>query len=539
MASEASQYKSQIGNVSTIYNLYRILLPVILLLTRLSSPAESPIGLVSPSLFILVAVVYAIFGVATTLITRLFPGFIFKQRYQILTLLFDVLMVTTIAYTSGGVVSGLTLLLIVTVASSSMLMRGRLSTFIAAVATIAVIYGEAYLSLSLDDYTGQFIQAGILGCIFFAISLYIQSVNHRAFQAALLAEERANNIIGLEKLNNEIIQRMRTGIMVVNPEQQIVTMNNAALSLLKPLLKTSKADSEYQLPEVLAQQISAWRDNPYNQGDPIKVPATSTILQTNFALLNNTPTSDVLVFIENQNRVMQRIRQTKLASLGRLTANIAHEIRNPLGAISHAGQILSESEDLEKSDQRLLDIILDHCNRVNRIIEDVLDASRHNDVSPNTILLQDWLDDFVRNYRETHNDCDDIATEYDNGDVEVRVITSQLERVLTNLFDNGLRYSRKAGNGAKLRIKAGLKSGISDYQMPYISVIDFGPALDEEAQSQLFEPFHTTEASGTGLGLYISKELCEANQATLDYSATEEGTSCFSIHFSNSSQPSV
>jgi two-component system sensor histidine kinase PilS (NtrC family) len=232
--------------------------------------------------------------------------------------------------------------------------------------------------------------------------------------------------------------------------------------------------------------------------------------------------------------MMHRIRQTKLASLGRLTANIAHEVRNPLGAISHAGQMLNESEAISSNeDKRLLEIILNHSNRVNRIIEDVLDVSRHKDVAASKIQLDNWLAKFISHYKNSSEQCDDIQFEIEPKDIELKVSSSQLERILTNLFDNGLRYSQKATGKANLIIKAGLHSGTDGGLQPFIRIIDEGPGLSEEEESHLFEPFHTTESSGTGLGLYISKELCEANQATLDYSVTKSGNSCFSIYFSS------
>jgi two-component system sensor histidine kinase PilS (NtrC family) len=195
--------------------------------------------------------------------------------------------------------------------------------------------------------------------------------------------------------------------------------------------------------------------------------------------------------------------------------------------------MLQESAGLSGEERRMLEIIINQSFRMNRIIEEVLDVSRHKDIAPNPVELKNWLDEFVRQYRISHREAEQIDFEYVGDNLQIRVIVSQLERVLTNLFDNGLRYSNKATGRATLQVKAGLKKGAGDRAQPFISVIDNGPGLDEEAESRLFEPFHTTEASGTGLGLYISKELCEANQATLDYSVTDEGTSCFTINFGN------
>jgi two-component system sensor histidine kinase PilS (NtrC family) len=184
-----------------------------------------------------------------------------------------------------------------------------------------------------------------------------------------------------------------------------------------------------------------------------------------------------------------------------------------------------------EEDQRMIEIILDHCDRINMIVEDVLDASRHDDTSPSKISLNDWLPRFIENYRATHEPCDDIDYSLE-GEVIVNAITGQLEQVLNNLFDNGLRYSKKLTGKSTLQVIAGVDTKDDDIQ-PFLHIIDDGPGIDEEAEPLLFEPFHTTEATGNGLGLYISKELCEANQSQLVYSRTDKGKSRFSIYFSH------
>lgn len=538
MANEAKQYYQQVGNVSAVYNIYRITLPLVLLITYIGSGGTGILGILAPAMFIVTTIAYALFGVVVALIYKYQPVMSTKTTYLFAVLLIDVLTIVFIVFTSGGMLSGLALLLVVTMFSASILLRGNKSTFVAAIATLSVLYCELYLSFSLEEYTNQFIQAGILGALLFATSLYIQAMNNRAYHAAELYAEQASNIVDLEKLNNEIIQRMRTGIIVVNCKDEIISINNAARSLMSPILKLETVDDKerFILPAELSMQINQWRNNPYDQSNPIEIPSSNTRLQTNFAFLTKEEDSDILVFVENQQRMMQRIRQTKLASLGRLTANIAHEVRNPLGAISHAGQMLNESEAISDEDKRLLEIILNHSSRVNRIIEDVLDASRHKDVVASKIQLENWLNKFIAQYKGSSEQCDDIQFEIETKDIEVKVSSSQLERILTNLFDNGLRYSQKATGRATLMIKAGLHTSADGRMQPFIRVMDEGPGLSEDEESHLFEPFHTTESSGTGLGLYISKELCEANQATLDYSITKTGNSCFSIYFSNQRQ---
>lgn len=534
MVSSPKAYTEQISNVSVVYNVYRIVLPLVLLVTYISSRETSQLGVLAPNLFVQINTVYAIYGVIITFFTPGSRKLLLNQHVLTGMLIGDIFIITLLIYTSAGVGSGLGLFIIVTIASGSIMIRGRISTFLAAVATIAIIYSELYLTLLLENAPNQFIQTGILGIILFSTSLYIQTLTDRIYKAAILAEKQASDIVDLEKLNNEIIQRMRTGVLVVDSEHKILTMNSQARSSLSLYFGREIDSQEAQpinLPSVLEQELSLWKINPNRQPQPIVIPNSNKQVQLNFAFLDPNTDSNIIIFLEDNRQIVQRVRQMKLASLGRLTASIAHEVRNPLGAISHASQLLKESENVVEEDQRMISIILDHCDRVNMIIEDVLDASRHNDTSPSKISLNEWLPRFVENYRSTHELCDDVDCSFE-GEVIVNVITGQLEQVLNNLFDNGLRYSKKLTGKATLRVIAGVDTKDGDIQ-PFLHIIDDGSGIDEEAEPLLFEPFHTTEATGTGLGLYISKELCEANQSQLVYSRTDKGKSRFSIYFSH------
>lgn len=537
MTERITQYDDQIANVSVVYNVYRIVLPLVLLVTYVSSPETSLLGALEPTLFVQINIVYVILGVMITFFTPVARSLMRNQPVLTGMLIGDILAISLLNYTSGGVESGLGLFMIVTIASGSIMIRGRISTFLAAVATLALIYIELYLALALEDPPNQFVQTGILGIILFATSLYIQTVTDRIYRAAELAAKQASDIIDLEKLNNEIIQRMRTGVLVVDSDCKIVSMNSAAKSTLLQFEEYAGIDIDddevdLYLSETIEEQLKLWKINPKRQPQPISVPQSNKQVQLNFAFLDPDTDSNILIFLEDNRQIVQRVRQMKLASLGRLTASIAHEVRNPLGAISHASQLLRESESVNDDDRRMVEIILDHCNRINLIIEDVLDASRHDDTSSKRISLNEWLPRFVENYESTHEVCDDIKVEIEDKEVQVNVITGQLEQVLNNLFDNGLRYSKKKTGTATLHVKVGIEA-IEDDSQPFIHIIDDGPGIDEDAEALLFEPFHTTESTGTGLGLYISKELCEANQSQLVYRKTENNKSCFSIYFSH------
>ncbi len=244
------------------------------------------------------------------------------------------------------------------------------------------------------------------------------------------------------------------------------------------------------------------------------------------------PLDQILVFIEDMSKITQQAQQMKLASLGRLTAGIAHEIRNPLGAISHAAQLMEESPHLDKGDLQMLDIIRRHSRRVNGIVENVLDLSRRRTANADLIDVSDWLKEFKSDYLQTQEESADSIIDLSLAPnvPPARFDKSQIEQVLVNLCDNGLRYSQQQTGQRRIEIRAG---ATVDGERAYLDVRDSGPGISQEHQGSVFEPFFTTDKSGTGLGLYLARELCEANQAHLSLVDDNQPGCCFRITFAH------
>jgi two-component system sensor histidine kinase PilS (NtrC family) len=536
---DASSLPDQNTRILQIYNVYRVALAIILLLSFLTGATTIQLGNHNPALFLYATLAYL--GFSLLVLFALRPEQSLRVRQGLLSALFiiDILSVALLTYSSRGVLSGLGLLHLVTIAAGSILLAGRMSTFLAAIASIAIIYSELYLSFTRNVPANQYLQSGLLGALLFATALYLQALAERMRRSALLATQQASDILSLEQLNHLIIKRMRTGILVLGQEGNIVSTNDAANQMLalqandgSESTRIEHPTTPLELPEILLDNLNHWKSNKTKRPPTFSVRKSGPQLQANFTYLTPDLGSSVLVFLEDSSQIIQRVRKMKLASLGRLTASIAHEIRNPLGAISHASQLLAENPLLSDADRRLLDIIMNHSARINLIIEDVLHMSRHKHVSTERINLHDWLTRFVENYCEAHQINGNISIDILPRSTEVRVITNQFEQILNNLVENGLRYSEKITGRQSLLLTGGL-SDRGGNNMPVLHVIDDGPGIDAMTEENLFEPFHTTEATGTGLGLYISKELCEANQAQLSYKRTEQGKSCFSIHFAH------
>jgi len=414
------------------------------------------------------------------------------------------------------------------VAIANILMRGRVGLFIAAVAAMGLIFFTFYLSLSLPSASNQYLQAGLLGVLSFAVAFFVQNLSNRLQKTETIAAQRAAEVANLEALNARILKRMRTGILLLDPNYSLLMSNPSAAFLLGSTGTPGGKLSKWQ-PE-LYQRLRQWLQNPTLLPQTLQPTPGGPALQPNFVDLPHGNKRHTLVFLDDISQIAQQAQQLKLVSLGRLTASIAHEIRNPLGAISHAAQLLLESEDLVTADRRLTQIVQDQSRRMNLIIENILQLSRRRPAKPELLDLSEWLLNYVRDFRASAPPSQTIHLLADEQGLHSRIDPEQLYQVLTNLVQNGLRYSQQDKSKAQLWIKLFLESSS---ELPVLEVHDDGPGIASERLNNIFEPFYTTEAKGTGLGLYISRELCESNRARLDVKPSEYGGSCFRITFAH------
>jgi two-component system, NtrC family, sensor histidine kinase PilS len=530
IVAEIEQRRFQLNlNLLKVYNYYRACVGIALIAMLLQQYTQTRLGRLQPETFLWVALGYTAINLLSAISTAALPGRLFSRQLPVVMLvLFDIGALTWLMYLSGGVGSGLGVVILVAVAAGSVLVTGRASAFLAAVATIAVLYEEFYVSLTTPDYGSDYFQAGVLGAIYFATSIGIQSLSARLRRTEIVSLSRAAEVADLERVNRSIIQRMRTGIIVVDADDRPRLLNQSARSLLG---LADKDGSTPPLPQALLDRLHAWRANTHVRTGPFDIAPTTPEIRANFSAVRpERPEADIIVFLEDTVEVQQQAQQLKLAALGRLSASIAHEIRNPLGAISHAGQLLSESRHLDKGDTRLTDIINMQSKRMNGVIEDVLELSRRKPPSPTRINLRASLDEFVTQFRQSIEDAADISVNVQPATTEVRVDPGHLSQALTNLALNGLRYSKERTGVPTLSIEGGIDPTTD---RPYLNVIDSGPGVPLDQVENLFEPFFTTERTGTGLGLYLTRELCEANQARVTYTRDQRGGSCFRITFAH------
>lgn len=483
-----------------------------------------------PALFSATAAGYLVFAILS--------GIGLKQRWVpanvqgVGQIVADIVAVTVLVHASGGLGNGLGGLLVVFVGAGSLVLPMQYPAALGALATIAIL-GEQVFS-QLSGYGANYPAAGLLCAIIFTMPLAARPLAKRIQASEALALQRGVDLKNLSELNEYIVQHLRESIIVIDDDDS-VRLGNASAARLLGVAESLRDMPVSSLSEPLAEYIGRWRLQHELSSHPeftLITAGNNARITAHLAPLGKEGSRQgpVLIFLEDASLMNARVQQSKLASLGRLSASIAHEIRNPVGAMSHAAQLLRESEGLGDDDRRLTDIIQTHSERVSHIIDNVLQLSRRESGRPERLLLRPWLEDFAVEFSRTLELQEGELTIADaDEDIDVRMDRSHLRQVLWNLCDNAVKYASETG-GILVELEAGRLDGPG---RPYLEVRDHGRGVDAATAEKIFEPFFTAQSGGTGLGLYISRELCELNRATLLYLDRPGGGSIFRIVFAD------
>ena len=515
-----------------LFSLYRILVATIFLALGFLVNKVSFLESFSPLVLQWICLFYVLISV-TALVCTYFRWI--PYRLQVYFPIFlDIAAITSIMHLFGGVSTGFGTLMIAVVAGGSLLLPGRSALLFAALATLAILLNETYSNLQGVIENTAYTQAGLLGAALFATALLAITMAKRATESAALAMQRGIDLANLGKLNEHLINRMDSGIMVIDDDGSIRMINHAAWKLLdQPEISDQSKLLDISVP--LYDLFKSWKkasDSLEYRNHLNKLKRSNKAdLQIRITPIGSRKhDKGSVIYLSDNTEVERQVQETKLASLGRLTASIAHEIRNPLGAISHAAQLLDESTELNDADKRLSTIIQDQSVRLNAIINNVLRLSRRDKPKPENIALHPWLTTFFEEFTRTNDlpkDWASIEISPQNGSISIDA--SHLHQVLWNLCKNAKKYGAVDGTPSKLKLLANINETSNS---GFLDIIDSGPGISEEYQSQLFEPFFTTSETGTGLGLYLSRELCKNNGGDLRYIYTSEGASCFRVEFS-------
>ena len=502
------------------FTLYRVLEAALLCLT-----VFSPVGMLlggmprHPLLAMLVAISYFLLACALFFVRR--QGEV--RSMALLGIGVDIAASLLAMHALPSAASGIAMMLLFNVGAAALLLPPRVSLGVAALAAAALAGDYAWSILAGHGTSKPLAEVLMFAVSYLAIATLTSIVGRQMRASQALAEERGSQVANMAEVSELIIRRMRTGVLLVEGNGEIRLANEAAMLQLgnsgegRRTLATAAPE--------LARRLHRWQHDGDGEPTPLQLtPDLPEFLPRFTRLLAGS--DQVLVFLDDASLASRRAESLTLATLGRFSASLAHEIRNPLAAISYATQLLEESRDIPEADRRLLEIIYQQTHRMNGIVENVLGLARREAARPEHVDLVEFVRSFVAEYQESHPlEQDRLEAHLPRTPVAAMVDRRQLQQVVTVLVHNALVYGRLPGEPARIGVHAHLDDGGA----PLLDVTDRGPGIPDRVAAQLFRPFFTTSGHGTGLGLYIARELCQANQASLDYVPVPAGGACFRI----------
>lgn len=501
----SSELITQGSRLLRLHSFYSLFLALMLLMVTVFDQGHAIVGSTHPQLMLSSSAVYVILAALFAVVANRFPDPQITTGY----IFVEIALLTSMMSASGGFDSGFPSLIAIPVIISNLLTPSVLGYGVAAWSTLAIIYSQLALNSDFDAQTA--VNAGIFGFLCFVLAWVAQSLSKRLKNSLSINSEQAIHIHRLQKISQQALLDLPQGIIACDSEHRVLFFNYQA----KQWFRLSENN---RLPDALISS-KPQRIVQHN--------ANKLIVSK--MRLKHSKQGEYIISIEDSARITAEAQQIKLASLGHLTASIAHEIRNPLSALRQAAQLLEEAPYLEESERSLTRIVDAQCLRINRIIEDVLQLSKPKKANVTKIFLAVWLQEFAHQFNSHFSDRQFQLSIQCAPDIEVFFDIGHLQQVVHNLCANALRHAiSHSAEQAKIHIIAKPASE----QSVHLDILDNGGGVQIEEQAQLFDPFYTNVHDGTGLGLYICRELCEANFANIEYHAIKNG-SCFRITLKN------
>ena len=486
------------------FNFYRLALVCFILFVATIFDTGRMFGEAKGHLFQMTGLFYSVAVMLSFVLLRLrWLQFSTQLAFQVCS---DIVALTMLSHASGGVQSSLGLLMMVSMAVAGIISRGKITLLFASLASIAALLEHTFSVLYNDAPVTQYIQAGLLCVSYFAVAGLAHKLAQYALDSKNLAQRRGRDLIGMAEANRLVMRDMQDGVLVVDEHGRILQMNPSAARLLHNAEVSGRWLAE-SFP-LLYEQYAQWKSSAASGRETLQLDG-GLQARLRFVGVERDAAQGVVIFLEDMQHVRAEAQQIKLAALGRLTANLAHEVRNPLSAISYATELLQE-EPGDARQVRLLHLIRENTGRINRIVEDVMQLNRRDRAKPETFDLAAFLPVFVDEFNQAERVESGVLVLKCEKDLVITFDRGHFRQVLWNLCRNGLHFGRRLPGS--LALVAGMDAG-----RVTLEVQDDGPGISLEHQARLFEPFFTTAEQGTGLGLYIARELCEANGAWLEY----------------------
>ena len=498
------------------FNLYRLLVAALFLAMALVYDVVPAVGDFSLERFVRICSGYLLLAIALFAVPdRLQLRFTWLLTVGVMV---DIVCITLLMHNSGGVRSGFAYMLLVTLAGAGIVGQGRMTLFHAAMATLAVLGEQSWRVLRDAGELLEFFQAGVMSLGFFATAITARLLASRVIANEELAQRQGEELAAQMHINQRVIRDMQDGVLVVDKAGNVRQHNPQAVVLFGVAGQSLTHLSQFS--SALQERFALWYGAARECSELLRTAEGQRLLRVRF--LPPGERGNALLYIEDMALVQAQAQQIKLAALGRLAANMAHEIRNPLASISHAAELLGE-EHVDATHARLTRIIADNTQRLDRIVNEVLELGRRDRTAPEIIRLNEFCAGLVEELALNAPALHETGSLQMEPELLIRFDRGHLHRVMSNLLMNASRYS--SGQPGAIRLVARLLPT----QLVEICVIDDGAGISEALRTQVFEPFFTTHAGGTGLGLYIARELCEANGASLELRDNDPGAH-FCIH---------
>ncbi len=465
----------------------------------------------APNAFLTAAALYFIFGLTTfwwiqrdplpmplpPLVSALISG--------------DVFFIALVMLAGGGSGGSLPILLFPQLAASGWLLRTRTAFVHAAVASAVLLGLDIWRVIEGQVSGAQPFQTGLIGFGYFATIGIAIALGRYTKASEDLAAQRGIDVANLEQVNRLIIQDMQDGVLVVDLNGVVRGHNAQVTRLLGGFGRMRGGMRLAEFSATLHDYWRRWQEDYMESLPPFKVEATQRLLRVRLVRIGSGLNGGTLIYLEDLGRAQTEAQQMKLAAMGRLTASIAHEVRNPLSAINQAAQLLEEDGAVAASGTRLLNMIRSNARRIDRIVGEVLQLNRRDRQQPEVVALADFMHAIIEEIMQAENipvGSIDIRIP-----PELRVVIDRghLNQIVWNLLRNAWQHCQKKEGSIRITARPGYMGDAIICELA-----DDGPGIPAELRGQVFEPFFTTRPGGTGLGLYIARELADSNGAALE-----------------------
>lgn len=441
----------------------------------------------------LIASVYLTLSVLTWFCSVLLRKY--SLTIGLIALCIDLPIIMALSLLFDGLHNGWGILPAITIGSFSILSRKPYAIFAMPIVASILLWSLPQI-LGIYDNNTEIVSKIIYSLTYFAIAFVGIHQSQNYTRTLLLSQKQKAKIVDLSLINKLIIDQMQSGVIAFDQQYIVILINTKA----KEIFNLSK---NQKIPANIIRKIISTTDS---KNKNIIVNGEELVFYIN----NNEEKSGInLLFIEEQKQINEKSQQVNLASLGQLSATIAHELRNPMASIYSAAQLLQESPETTNEDKQLTSIITKQIERSNEIIEDILQMSKPQIANQSNILISEKLLEFKKEFCNQHKlESDKINIETNDKNLEIKFDKNHLSQLLWNLSENALKH----GNGGTISI---LVSNEQDK-----TLIDFrnnGDEFESIVEESIFTPFFTTHTQGTGLGLYICREMCRSNGGKLEY----------------------